>query len=86
MKVREPDKRFGRGENMSEPLDCERSPGIRIRKTAEQGKEIDLDSTTVAERLDMMWQLTIDAWAFKGEAIAQSRLPRHVVRIVRREG
>ena len=86
MKVKEPDKRFGRRENMSKPLDYERSRNIRIRKTAEQGKEMDLGSTTAAERLDMMWQLTIDAWVFKGEAVAQSRLPRHVVRIVRREG
>jgi len=71
---------------MSKPLDPERSRNIRIREAAGQGKEMDLGSITAAERLDMMWQLTIDAWAFKGETIAQSRLPRHVVRIVRREG
>ena len=86
MKVEELDKRFDREKDVSKSMDLERSPSIHIRKTAKQGKQMDLDSTTVAERLDMMWQLTIDAWAFKGEAIAQSRLPRHVVRIVRREG
>jgi hypothetical protein len=32
----------------------------------------------------MMWQLAVDAWAFKGDALAESRLPRHVVRLVRR--
>jgi 5,10-methylene-tetrahydrofolate dehydrogenase/methenyl tetrahydrofolate cyclohydrolase len=31
-----------------------------------------------------MWQLALDAWAFKGDSDAQSRLPRHVVRVVRR--
>jgi hypothetical protein len=29
--------------------------------------------TTVA----MVWPLTLDAWAFKGEPVAESRLPRH---------
>jgi hypothetical protein len=86
MKVEELDERFDRGKDISKSLDLERSPSIHIRKTTEQGKEMDLGSTTAAERLDMMWQLTIDAWVFKGEAVAQSRLPRHVVRIVRREG
>jgi len=41
-------------------------------------------SLTPAQRLAMMWQLTIDAWSFKGEPIAESRLPRHVVRVYRR--
>jgi hypothetical protein len=35
------------------------------------------------DRLRMMWQLTLDAWAFKGDDSAQSRLPRHVVRVER---
>jgi hypothetical protein len=33
----------------------------------------------------MMWQLALDAWAFKEEDFAQSRLPRHPVRLLRRE-
>ena len=59
---------------------------VRISKLKDQGKELDLRDTTPAERLSMMWQLALDAWAFKGEQIAQQRLPRHIVRIVRREG
>jgi hypothetical protein len=86
MKGKELDKRFDRGKDMSKLLDFERSPGIHIRKTTDQGKEMNLGNTTAAERLDMMWQLTIDAWVFKGESVAESRLPRHVVRIVRGEG
>jgi hypothetical protein len=39
---------------------------------------------TAAERLAMVWPLTLDAWAFKGAPIGESRLPRHVVRVVRR--
>jgi hypothetical protein len=59
---------------------------IRIQKLSEQGKESDLKGTTPAERLEMMWQLASDAWAFKGESIAGSRLPRHLVRLLRRAG
>lgn len=57
---------------------------IRIRKLADQEHEPDLRHTTPAERLGMMWQLALDAWAFKGEPLAEPRLPRHVVRVVRR--
>jgi len=42
-------------------------------------------SLSPAQRLDMMWQLTVDTWAFTGERIAESRLPRHIVHIYRRE-
>ena len=42
-----------------------------------------LAKTTAAERLQMMWQLTLDAWAFKGEPVIDERFPRHIVRIVR---
>ena len=59
---------------------------LRIRKLHDQDSESDLRETSPAERIGMMWQLTLDAWAFKGEASAESRLSRHVVRIVRREG
>ena len=56
---------------------------IRIGKLSEQGQERDLQNTTPAQRLGMMWQLALDAWAFKGEPIAEQRLPRHVVHIER---
>lgn len=58
---------------------------LRVRQLNEQSDKEDLESTTAAQRLDMMWQLTLDAWAFKGEPIAELRLPRHIVRVLRRE-
>ncbi len=58
---------------------------VRVSKLEEQDETDDLRSTTPAERLEMMWQLAIDAWAFKGEPIAELRLPRHIVRVMRRE-
>jgi hypothetical protein len=56
---------------------------VKIGSLYEQGKETDLENTTPAERLSMMWQLALDAWTFKGEALAQSRLPRHIVSVRR---
>jgi hypothetical protein len=65
---------------------AEKVHAIRIQKLSEQGKESDLKGTTPVERLEMMWQLALDAWAFKGESIAEFRLPRHLVRLLRRAG
>jgi len=57
----------------------------RVKKLQEADADDDLIATTPAQRLAMMWQLTVDAWAFKGESIAELRLPRHIVRVLRRE-
>ncbi|MGH9769723.1 MAG: hypothetical protein ACREAB_20055 [Blastocatellia bacterium] len=63
---------------------------IRVQKLGRQEKETDLREYSPAELLAMMWQLALDAWAFKeavtGEKDAQSRLPRHVVRVLRPAG
>jgi hypothetical protein len=64
----------------------DKDPIIRIHKLSEQGKESDLKDTTPLERLEMMWQLALDAWAFKGEMNAESRLQRNIVRVLRRTG
>lgn len=58
---------------------------VRIFKLQEQDKHDDNRTTTPAQRLEMMWQLTLDAWAFKGEPVVELRLPRHIVRVLRRE-
>jgi hypothetical protein len=55
---------------------------VRKSTLAQQGNEDDLRNSTAEERLEMMWQLALGAWAMKGEKV-ESRLPRHVVRIVR---
>ena len=59
---------------------------VRIRSLTDHTTDRDLPTTTPAERLAMMWQLALDAWAFTGAADAQPRLQRHVVRLVRRGG
>ena len=58
---------------------------IQIRKTSLKEETGDLKNTTPAERWAMMWQLALDAWAFKGESVAEPRLQRHIVRVYRRE-
>jgi hypothetical protein len=56
---------------------------VRISTLAEQGEEADIATTTVEEQLAMMWPLALDAWAFMGKPV-EPRLPRHLVRILRR--
>lgn len=55
---------------------------VRKSTLAEQGQEDDLRNTSAEERLGMMWQLALDAWAMRGTKV-EPRLPRHVVRVVR---
>lgn len=57
-----------------------------VRKTTlrEQDEDPDLENTTAAERIGMMWQLTVDAWAFAGRPVADAPLQRHRVRVRRR--
>ena len=56
----------------------------RIVRKGEPEQDTYLSQTTAQERLLMMWPLTVQAWAFKGEDIRESRLSRHVVRVSRR--
>ncbi len=58
---------------------------IQVRKTSLKEETNDLKNTTAAERWAMMWQLALDAWAFKGEPLAEPRLQRNIVRVFRRE-
>jgi hypothetical protein len=44
----------------------------------------DVAHLTPAERMAMVWPLTLAAWAFKNDPDAPDRLPRHVIRLVRR--
>jgi hypothetical protein len=61
---------------------------IKVRKSRlqDQGQDDDLRDTTPAERLAMLWPLTLSAWSFTGEPRAKSRLQRHIVHIQRRKG
>jgi len=41
-------------------------------------------SMTMAERFELVWPITIAAWAFSGKPYHESRLRRDVERLVRR--
>ena len=45
----------------------------------------DMRRYTPAERVGMMWQLVLDAWALQGGSDAGPRLSRDVVRVYERE-
>ena len=58
---------------------------IKVLHLTDKEKGNDLKQTNPTERWMMMWQLALDAWAFRGEGqFAEPRLSRHTVRILRR--
>jgi hypothetical protein len=56
----------------------------RLASLAEQGTEDDLRKGTAEARWGMMWQLAVDAWAMKGQHVAEQEFQRHVERVERR--
>ena len=57
---------------------------VRKSTLAEQGNEDDVRNTTSEDRWGMMWQLAVDAWAMKGESVAEQEFLRHVECVERR--
>jgi hypothetical protein len=55
----------------------------RVASLTAQGADNDYAHLTPGERIGVMWQLAVDAWAFLGEDVAESRLQRHVEGVVR---
>ncbi|HEY0157391.1 MAG TPA: hypothetical protein VGF28_08915 [Thermoanaerobaculia bacterium] len=62
---------------------------ITVRKY-KLGEEPEFDEATLAmthgERIDMVWEITKTAWAFKEPDFRESRLRRDVARVIRRRG
>jgi hypothetical protein len=56
-----------------------------VRKTslAEQGNEDDLRNTSVEDRWNMVWQLTVEEWLKKGIDITDLPMRKDVVRRTR---
>jgi hypothetical protein len=59
---------------------------VRKSTLCQQGQQDDLRHLSIEERWNMMWPLAIDAWAMRGERVAEQEFQRHVVRIERRGG
>ena len=53
------------------------------RTTLHEQSGDDLENLDAEARVAMMWTLTCDAWAFRGEPIVEPRLERHIVRVIR---
>lgn len=58
----------------------------RLIPLSEERKDDDVLAVTPGERMEMMWQLAVNAWAFMGEDVSGSRFQQHVVRVERRGG
>jgi hypothetical protein len=56
----------------------------RLAKLSAPDIDDDYRGTTIEERWNIMWQLTANAWAMKGEDIAGQEFQRHVERLERR--
>ncbi len=59
-----------------------------VRRIAlhEEGDEPYLSSLSPAERIAMVWPITLQTWAFKEGPQGEPRLRRDVVRIIRGRG
>ena len=56
---------------------------VKLTTLDQQGLDSGVPNATPAERLLMVWPLTITAWAFKEPNVVQPRLQRHVARLIR---
>ena len=67
---------------MDSSVDRSHYPVRKIR-LADEGREPP-SSLTPAQRVAMVWPLTVEAWTFKDGHFDESRLRRDAVRVVRR--
>ena len=56
---------------------------LHIKRLSDELDKEDYQLMSSANRLSIMWQITLDAWAFKGEPVTDHRLPKHIVNIKR---
>jgi hypothetical protein len=56
---------------------------VEVSTRDRQGTDRVVHGVSPAERMAMVWQLTLDAWAFKDPKIAESRFQRHAIRVIR---
>ncbi len=60
--------------------------GMKIEKASSKSHLRMEEPIPTLEALEMMWPLALDTWAFLKEPLAESRLQRHVVLLVRGKG
>jgi hypothetical protein len=62
----------------------ERKYAVIITRLQDQDDNPELRAMSSAERLEMMWPLAMDTWAFMGDPVVAPRLPRHIIRVIRK--
>lgn len=65
--------------------DISKNRQIKVAKLSDDDNAFDLRTATPEQRWAMMWQIALDAWAFKGEIVAEPRLQRNIIRVFRRK-
>ncbi len=68
---------------MSDPLRTDRTRVVKTTLKAQDDGDVIADASP-AERMAMVWPMTVDAWTFMDPARAESEFQRHVVRVERR--
>jgi hypothetical protein len=63
-----------------------RSVLIRKIPLHNSDNNVDLKDESPQQLISMMWQLALNAWAFKENLHAEPRLQRHVIVLKRRRG
>lgn len=53
---------------------------------SDHDNHVGMEHTTADERVGMMWQLAVDAWALRGENVAEREFQRHIGGIKRGGG
>ena len=56
----------------------------RLSRLGDPPDESFVDGLTPAERMELVWPLTLQAWSFMQGTEGEPRLQRHAVRVVRR--
>ena len=74
------------GEQMHDDRSRRRSMVVRVLRPGDPQETEAVNRPAPAVAMGMVWQITRDAWAFKGDGAVESRLPRHIVRVLRPRG
>src|SRR5690606_35679092 len=67
------------------PMEKLQSRSVVIKRTLADEAGVEEATGTPEECLNMMWQLTVDAWAFMGVDVAESEFQKNVIQIRRSE-
>ena len=56
---------------------------VQLKRLSDEKARLDPEPVPAGQGLSMIWRMTLDNWSFVKESHAESRLQRHVSRLVR---